>query len=119
LVLLLEIFDQICTLKSLVMSAISIDTKIVQSPDNMGNQPHIAGRRIRVKDIVLWFESLGMSADEIADAYDLTLADVYSALAFYHLHQNSLREQWEREQMQVSKLKETTPSKINRKHLRG
>lgn len=97
------------------MSAISIDARIIQSPDSMGNQPHIAGRRIRVKDIVLWFESLGMSADEIADAYDLTLADVYSALAFYHLHQKSLREYWEYEQEQVSGLRKIIPSKINRR----
>ena len=48
------------------MSTLSIATRIVQSPEMMENQPHIEGRRIRVKDIVLWFESLAMSADEIA-----------------------------------------------------
>ena len=101
------------------MSAITISTSIVQTPDSMGNQPHIVGRRIRVKDIVFWFESLGMSADEIADMYDLTLADVYAALAFYHLHQKSLKEQWESEQVQVSKLKKSVPSKINRQKLHG
>lgn len=115
----LLILSQICASKSIFMNAISISTSIVQTPDSMGNQPHIAGRRIRVKDIVLWFESLGMSADEIADAYDLTLADVYSALAFYHLHQKSLREQWEREQSQVSILKKSIPSKINRQQMHG
>ncbi|MEQ1743979.1 MAG: DUF433 domain-containing protein [Saprospiraceae bacterium] len=96
------------------MSALSIITRIVQSPNTLGNQPHIEGRRIRVKDIVMWFEMLGMSADEIADAYDLTPADVYSALAFYHLHQQALREQWRKEQEVVTRLKKEIPSKINR-----
>ncbi len=83
----------------------------------MGNQPHIEGRRIRVKDIVSWFESLAMSADEIADTYDLTLVDVYSALAFYHMHQKTLREKWDSEQNQVEKLSKDIPSKINRTKL--
>lgn len=95
------------------MSAISIATKIVQSPEILGGQPHIENRRIRVKDIVSWFESLGMSADEIADTYDLTLADVYSALAYYHQHQLILKEKWDAEQQQVAALKITSPSKIN------
>ena len=101
------------------MSAISIATKIVQIPEIMGNQPHISGRRIRVKDIVQWFESLGMSADEIADLYDLTLADVYSALAYYHTHRAALQQQWESEHKQVSALKATLPSKVKTKSLHG
>jgi uncharacterized protein (DUF433 family) len=101
------------------MTALSIATKIVQAPEILGGQPHIEGRRIRVKDIVSWFESLGMSADEIAQAYDLTLADVYSALAFYHLHQPVLREQWAREQAQISTLKKAIPFKINRARSHG
>jgi len=101
------------------MSALSIATKIVQSPELLGKQPHIEGRRIRVKDIVSWFESLGMSADEIADTYDLTLADVYTALAFYHLHKKPLQEQWNKEQAQVATLKKAIPSKVNREQLYG
>ncbi len=85
----------------------------------MENQPQIEGRRIRVKDIVSRFESLGMSANEIADTYDLTLPDVYSALAFYHLNQKSLREKWDAEQAQVAKLKKEIPSKINRAEFHG
>jgi uncharacterized protein (DUF433 family) len=99
------------------MTALSLSTKIVQSADILGNQPHIEGRRIRIKDIVLWFESLGMSADEIADSYNLTLADVYSALAFYHLNQKSLQAFWDNDQKQVNNLKKTMPSKINRAKL--
>lgn len=101
------------------MTVLSIATRIVQSPKILGNQPHIEGRRIRVKDIVLWYEVLGMSADEIADVYDLTLADVFAGLAFYHLHQSSLRAQWDREQVEIARIKSKTPSKINKLELRA
>jgi uncharacterized protein (DUF433 family) len=44
----------------------------------------IAGHRIRVQDVAVWHERLGMSVDEIVHEYpSLTLADVYAALAYY------------------------------------
>lgn len=49
-----------------------------------GGKPRIAGHRITIQDIVIWHELLGRSADEIAAEYDLTLADVYAALAYYY-----------------------------------
>ena len=42
-----------------------------------------AGRRITIQNIAIWHERMGESADEIATEYDLTLADVYAALAYY------------------------------------
>lgn len=99
------------------MTAQSISTRIIQSPDIMGGQAHIEGRRIRVKDIVNWFELLGWSADEIADSFQLTLADVYSALAYYHTNQPELTAVWEKEQILISKLKKDIPSKIDRKRI--
>jgi len=41
----------------------------------------LAGHRITVQNIVTWHERMGRSADEIAADYDLSLADVYAALA--------------------------------------
>ena len=49
-----------------------------------GGRPRIAGHRIRVQDIVIWTEQ-GRSADEIVAGFpQLSLADVYAALAYYH-----------------------------------
>jgi uncharacterized protein (DUF433 family) len=60
---------------------------IESTPGVCGGQPRIAGHRIRVQDIVLWTEQ-GQSADEIVSSFpQLTLADVYAALTFYHDHQ--------------------------------
>jgi uncharacterized protein (DUF433 family) len=60
---------------------------IESTPGVCGGKPRIAGHRIRVQDIVLWTEQ-GQSADEIVSSFpQLTLADVYAALTFYHDYQ--------------------------------
>ena len=53
------------------------------TPGVCGGKPRITGRRITVANIVIWHERLGKSPDEIATEYDLTLSDVYAALAYY------------------------------------
>ena len=57
---------------------------IVSTPDTCGGKPRIDGTRIRVKDVVLWHERMGMSPEEIVSEWPhLTLGDVYAALAYY------------------------------------
>lgn len=49
-----------------------------------GPKARIAGSRIRVQDIVIWHEKLGLSPDEIIRDYPtITHADIYAALAYY------------------------------------
>lgn len=56
-----------------------------------GPKPRIAGHRIRVQDVVIWHEKLGMSPDEIVDQYPtITLADVHAALAYYWDHREDI-----------------------------
>ena len=50
----------------------------------VGGKPRIAGRRISVQNIVVWHERLGKTADEIATEYNLSLAEIYAALAYYY-----------------------------------
>lgn len=59
---------------------IAIDSEIV------GGKPYIAGRRITVQQIATWHDQMGYSVDEIATQYDLTLAEIYAALAYYYDH---------------------------------
>ena len=62
----------------------AIATHIESTPGTCGGKPRIAGTRIRVQDIVIWTE-MGDSVDDIvADYPQLTLADVYAALSYYH-----------------------------------
>jgi len=72
------------------ISTVSVNTHIEVTPDTCAGKPRIAGHRIRVQDIVLWTEQ-GRSADEIvADFPQLSLADVYAALAYYHDHREQI-----------------------------
>ena len=63
---------------------------ITITPGVAGGKPRIAGRRITVQNIMVWHERLGMNADEIASEYDLSLADVYAALAYYFDHREEI-----------------------------
>ena len=65
---------------------------IAITPGVCGGKPRIAGRRITVANIAIWHERLGRSADEIATEYDLTLADVHAALAYYFDHRAEMDE---------------------------
>jgi uncharacterized protein (DUF433 family) len=59
-----------------------------------GPKAVIAGRRIRVEDVVIWHVKLGMSPDEIVDAHPtITLADVHAALAYYWDNRDDLERQ--------------------------
>ena len=58
--------------------------RIVKTPETCGGRARIAGHRVRVQDIVIWSEHLGMTPDEIVSHIPtITLADVHSALAYY------------------------------------
>src|SRR5206468_126129 len=56
-----------------------------------GPKARIAGHRVRVQDVVIWYEKLGMSPDEILHHYPtLTLGDVHAALAYYWDHHDEI-----------------------------
>ncbi|MFB6200599.1 MAG: DUF433 domain-containing protein [Halorhabdus sp.] len=50
------------------------------------SEPHIHGRRISVRQVYALVEERGESPETVADRYDLDVADVYHALAYYHDH---------------------------------
>jgi hypothetical protein len=59
---------------------------------------------------------MGMSADQIVTSYpQLTLAGVYSALAFYYSHRAELDEQREAGRKMVDELRQKYPSKLQSK----
>ena len=69
-----------------------ISEHIEVTPDLCSGKPHIVGHRIKVQDIAIWHEQLGLSPDEIVLHHpSLTLADVYTALAYYHDHLEEVR----------------------------
>jgi len=50
------------------------------------DEPHLEGRRVTVRRIQGLVEGAGESAHEVADQFDLAVADVYGALQYYHTH---------------------------------
>jgi uncharacterized protein (DUF433 family) len=65
-------------------TAINIGTLITHTPGTCGDRPHIAGRRLSVKQIAVLTKQ-GLNPQEIAQEYEgLTLAQVHAALAYYH-----------------------------------
>ncbi len=63
------------------MDRSNIHTQYIEmTRDICGDKPCIAGHRIRVQDIDVWYERGGMGADVIASQYQLTLRDVFAAL---------------------------------------
>jgi uncharacterized protein (DUF433 family) len=67
-----------------------IGTLIVRTPGTCGGRPRIAGSRITVHYIVNEMKA-GLTPEEILeDKPHLTLAGIYSALAYYYANQELL-----------------------------
>jgi uncharacterized protein (DUF433 family) len=56
------------------------------------SEPHIRGRRIGVRQVYALVEERGEDPEAVADRYDLDVADVYHALAYYHDHPREMRD---------------------------
>lgn len=67
-----------------MLREIKLNRHIEITPKIRNGKPRIAGRRITVADIAIAYLRLGQSLEEIAAEYDLTLAEVYAAIAFYY-----------------------------------
>ena len=103
------------------MGSKALDDHIELTPDTAGGKPRIRGRRITVQDIAIWHERLGKGADEIAAEHDLTLADVYAALAYYFDHREAIDARMMEDRAFAQALRARTPSLRDRKlrSLRG
>jgi uncharacterized protein (DUF433 family) len=85
------------------------------TPGLRGGKPHIAGTRITVSDIVILHLKLGQPVAEIAAEYDLSLADVYAALAYYFDHRAAIDRQMEEDEVYAEAFARSNPSKLQAK----
>lgn len=65
---------------------------IVIDPEVLGGRPTIAGHRIGVMHIATWIQQ-GMTAEEIAAEFGISLAEIHAALAYYYDHRDELERQ--------------------------
>jgi uncharacterized protein (DUF433 family) len=67
---------------------------VSSKPGVCGGKPCIEGTRIRVYDIHVWHDLQGKTAAEIATEFpQISVADVYAALTYYHDHRESIESQ--------------------------
>jgi uncharacterized protein (DUF433 family) len=67
-----------------------IGSLITQSPDIREGRARIAGKGVTVARIVVWYQ-LGLSPEEIAERIaHVTIAEIYAALAYYHLNRSEI-----------------------------
>ncbi len=93
-----------------------IPEHIQSTPGVCGGKPRIAGHRIRVQDIVICYEQLNMSPDEIVYHYpSISLADVHAALAYYYDNLEEIRQDIRESKAYVAQLASQTPSILQRK----
>src|SRR5687767_4338641 len=81
-----------------------------------GPKARIAGHRIRVQDVAIWHEKVGMSPDEIVDRYPtITLADVYAALAYYWDHRDEIERTIAADQVYAEEFRRANPGPLQEK----
>ncbi|CAG1769994.1 hypothetical protein BAC3_00707 [uncultured bacterium] len=101
------------------MSIVKKKTKhpyIAVNPKISGGQPVIRNTRIKVQDIAIRYELMGMSADSIIDEYPhLRLEQVHDALSYYYEHKDMFDSKFREDQSFLIQLKKQYPSRLKAK----
>lgn len=94
---------------------IAHDQHIEVNPGTRGGKPCIAGTRIAVSDVVLMHLRLGQSLEQIAGHYNVSLAALHAAMAYYYDHREEIDQAAQEENAFLQAAKETTPSLLQAK----
>ena len=97
------------------MTTKTLDQPLEITPGIVGGKPRISGHRITVQNIAIWHERLGKSVDEIAAEYDMTLASVHAALAYYFDHQVEIDQSIQDGDAFAEAMRHSTFSKVSQK----
>ena len=91
-----------------------IGTLLVRSPDVCGGRLRINGTRMTVHQLVVWYKQ-GYTPEEIADQYPhITLAHVYTALAYYHAHREEIEAELAAEKTEADRLEQAYQQPLRR-----
>ena len=72
------------------METIESINLIRRKPDVRGGRPCIIGTGLRVTDIVVAMRYHERTPNQIAEGFQVSLAGVYAALAYYNLHKDDI-----------------------------
>ncbi|MFC6942820.1 DUF433 domain-containing protein [Salinirubellus sp. GCM10025818] len=70
------------------------------------DEPHVAGRRVSVLQLYERVEELGLDPHDVADQYDLDVAEIYYALAYYHANPEEMQRVREERETTAAELRE-------------
>lgn len=85
---------------------INLDMVHIVSTENvLGGQPRIDGHRISVAQVASCHVRGGWPVEEIAEAFNLTLAEVHAALSYYYDHQEEIDKALQAEEEWVEQIK--------------
>lgn len=89
---------------------ITVDKKI------RGGEPVIAGTGIRVLDIAVRYEIMGMSPEDITVAIPhLNLSQIHDALSYYYEHKQEIDKKWKNAIESVSIMRKAHKSVLEQK----
>ena len=80
-----------------------------------GPKPRIAGKGINISALAIWHEKMGISVDEIVREYNLTRAEIYAGLAYYHDHKAEIDAQILQEEAYVEEMKKGSESALSKR----
>ena len=95
--------------------ALVLEQHIERKEGLRGGKPHIRGTRITVSDVAIWHLRLGHSLAEVAAYYDLPLAAVYAAIAYYFDHKAEIDREIDAGKDFYQKLKDGSFSLVKQK----
>jgi uncharacterized protein (DUF433 family) len=81
--------------------------RIVSADDSdIHGEPHIEGSRITVRDVYARVEQRGLAPERVAERYDLDIANIYEALAYYHSNPEEMQRVEERHEKAAAEARE-------------
>lgn len=81
-----------------------------------GGEPVISSTSIRVLDIAVRYEIMGMAPEDIIIAFPhLTLSQVHDALSYYYEHKHEMDKTWKEALKKVESMRKLQPSILERK----
>lgn len=72
------------------------------------DEPHVEGSRLTVRFLREQVEARGLAPASVADRYDLSLADVYAALTYYHRNLDEMATPEKRRDARIAEAEDRT-----------
>ena len=84
--------------------ATELGTMIVRTPGVIDGKPHVRGHRVGVHRVAGWWKR-GLTVEEIAEELPtLSSAEIFAALAYYHLNKTEIDAYLEEERLACRQL---------------